>query len=206
MAYETLDSDDEKLFGRATTMSNTFLLEDCPQEDRHKKDTVDVELMNVSRLQRSLQRSSSSVSSSVYRHSSSAANFSMPPSATLTDISGSSGGGRISHTGNSTKSPSDDEETFDRPDWAERFSSHPLSIMEEAARKSMARGAVQSPSWESWRSDLRNEGREMASQWGSRDKSTRTVPPAFVEEPDDFRSIASKKSSSAPNAWHQSDE
>jgi hypothetical protein len=67
---------------------------------------------------------------------------------------------------------------LERPDWSAHFADTPLSIMEESARKSMIRGATQSPAWESWRADLKEEGKEMASQWGGRDKSTRpSVPP-----------------------------
>lgn len=70
------------------------------------------------------------------------------------------------------------EVEFERPDWTQHFAGVPLNVMEEAARKSMARGSRQPPAWEDWRTDLREAGKEMAAHWGQRDSSTRVVESA----------------------------
>lgn len=83
--------------------------------------------------------------------------------------------------------PSEPEQELERPDWSVRFAGTPLNVMEEAARKSMARGAMRPPAWEDWRDDLRAAGKEMAAAWGKRDKNTRMaeaeVAPAASEKP-----------------------
>lgn len=79
------------------------------------------------------------------------------------------------------------EQELERPDWSVRFAGTPLNVMEEAARKSMARGVTRPPAWEDWRDDLRAAGKEMAAEWGKRDKNTRVaeaeVAPAASEKP-----------------------
>jgi hypothetical protein len=70
---------------------------------------------------------------------------------------------------------SEKEEELELPDWTQHFAGTPLNVMEEAVRKSMARGSRRPPAWEDWRTDLREAGKEMAAEWGKRDKNTRTV-------------------------------
>lgn len=70
------------------------------------------------------------------------------------------------------------EEDLERPDWSVHFADTPLNVMEEAARKMMSRGAQGAPAWGAWREDLRAEGKDLAANWGKRDKNTRQVSEA----------------------------
>ena len=202
-----LDSDDEERYAKRLadhpSSPGNFLLGDTTTDTVPNTVTVDQSATSMAQRQRSIQRHASAVTRNVYRQNTSLSMLS-PQSPLQTALPGALMDipGTASRHSQSLSRVDNDEQEFERPDWAEHFSSTPLSIMEEAARKSMARGAVQSPSWESWRNDLRKEGQEMASQWGSRDKSTRTIPPAFVEEPDDYRP-EKKSSSAAGNKWEQ---
>jgi len=70
------------------------------------------------------------------------------------------------------------DEDLERPDWSVHFADTPLNVMEEAARKMMSRGAQGAPAWTAWREDLRSEGKDLAANWGKRDKNTRQVSEA----------------------------
>lgn len=106
------------------------------------------------------------------------------------------------------------EEEFERPDWTQHFAGVPLNVMEEAARKSMARGSRQPPAWEDWRNDLREAGKEMAAHWGQRDKCTRVVDSAgFVDSAQPGTTATEPSVGKAPRflrnkqgAWNQDED
>jgi hypothetical protein len=92
------------------------------------------------------------------------------------------------------------DEDIESADYSEVFKAVPLNPMEEASRKLLQGSQQKPPTADDWRSELKQEGREMASTWGKRDKNTRAV------EPFELPPSLPEPSSTAPkrkNPWNQ---
>jgi len=94
------------------------------------------------------------------------------------------------------------DEDLERPDWSAHFASTPLNVMEEAARKMMARGAQGAPAWQAWREDLRTEAKDLAATWGKRDKNTRVAGGAAAA-PVETTKASAPRANSATSMWNQ---